>query len=159
MTDIGIVAFAFGMPRNLPSNRKIAILARAQMRNRGAIVYTQQVVPLNADQHTTIPEELAGTPSTLHIAQGAATWARELGLVEVIIICAGPHAWRCRRDMKEALNHEKINATILVNPSGGPSPCFYKESEQWWTRTAWQWNVREIFLRCLPFWLYAKITG
>lgn len=160
MDRTGSVAFAFGMPPSLLSNHKIKIRTKAEMLNRGAIAYTQHDVPLEAGPNVTVIEESDGPPPTLRIAQGAAQWARDNELTTLVIICAGPHAWRCGRDMKEALKKNGLDhIKILMNPSGDIGPCFYKDSEQPWTRTWYQWYFRETILRLMPFWLYAKIAG
>ena len=102
--NVGIVAFAFGVPDTIRSNWLIAEIASEKAQKLGAPVYTQldvRIKPGIEVEYTN--EELGFPPPTLRIARGAVQWAKRNGFKDLVIIAAKPHLWRVRRDVKQAI--------------------------------------------------------
>jgi hypothetical protein len=159
-----VLAFAFGTPNALRSNRYIAELASQKARSLGAPIYTQQdVLPVEAGvQIELAQEQYPLRVPTLRIARGAVAWAMARQ-IEVIWLCAAkPHLARCLRDLGYALSER--NARIEVRPildSCDRSDDFWfcPESTQLDTRYRSLWRIRDTILLHMPMRLYSFIAG
>jgi len=162
---IGVVAFAFGTPRDIRSNRIIGKFATREARERGALVFTQLDVPIGLDVSLDITyakEERGSPPPTLRIAREVAKWMIRRDIDELIVVCAKPHMWRCKRDLSRVFKDE-----ILVRPirfceeikTSQNNVWFCYESTQKRTQTWWRWHWREIILKLLPFRIYSCIAS
>jgi hypothetical protein len=111
----GIVAFAFGVPDSIWSNRAIAQIASIKARDLGAPIFTQLDVPIPywvaADRAN---EEAGNPPPTLRIAREAVLWAKLRSIEELWVVAAGPHLWRVVRDLKYAIHEAETEAQIKV---------------------------------------------
>ena len=114
MSTKGIVAFAYGVPDTIRSNRLIAQIALQKARELNAPVYTQNDVNIVSILVFRTPEEPGNPPPTLRIARGAVQWAKhpDNRLVELWVVAAKPHLWRCMRDMKAAV--QEVGGGIVV---------------------------------------------
>ncbi len=148
----GTVAFAFGTPKELESNRQIGAVASAT----GNPIYSQEEVPLGPELDVTYIE--GSEVPTLRIARGALSWAQKRGLRSLRVVCAEPHAWRCMRDMRAAAKETGFRALIYlaVMPH---MKWFLAESLQPRTRNRLAWYPRELLLRFVPFGIYAKVAS
>ncbi len=163
MVRSGIVAFAFGTPSSIQSNVRIASMAVQRVRLHSGLVYTQRDVPLDPDIPVVFtPEESGSPPPTLRICRGAVRWARQEKLDELWIAAAGPHLWRCRRDLLRAIDEVGIDLAVRICQESGSnagSEWYCEDSTQSRTRSVSAWWTRELLLRCLPFWLYQRVAS
>ena len=160
-----ILAFAFGAPENIRPNRLIAHQTTYLSLPRGADIFTQKDVPL--DQLSTVFAENVTAKkdclSTLDVVQAFVNWimvllAREGEIWDKCIIVAAPqHRLRCCRDLEKTLKEYKLAMEIIIDDELEAEDMYDKYSHQSWTRSWWQWWLREIPLRLLPWWLYKKI--
>ena len=161
---IGIIAFAFGAPDNIWSNRCIAEIALKKAQKLKAPVYTQLDIRIESEieiEHT--DEKPGNPPPTLRIARGAIHWAKRLGLKELWVSAAKPHLWRCLRDLEQAV-HEvgmqiKMGAFIEEIEQYPEDEWFCSDSTQKWTRSREAWNKRERILKSMPFFLYKHVAN
>jgi hypothetical protein len=109
-----VVAFAFGVPNTLRSNRLIAKIAAEKAESRGVPVYTQlDVLPLDRGiEVELIKEEYPKRMPSLRIARGAIRWAQARGIDTIWICAAKPHLARTARDLNCAI--EEANASISI---------------------------------------------
>lgn len=108
----GIVAFAFGAPRNIRPNRTIAKIASQRSRKFGALIYAQS--GLNFDLELGVEHTRSKFMTTLQLARMAIFWAIESGVDELVAVAAQPHIWRCVRDLKYVVREEEIYASIKI---------------------------------------------
>ena len=163
MRRIGIVAFAFGTPETILSNRRIAEIASKKALEFTCGVYTQFDVRVKQDISVKYTEEEPGNPPpTLRIARGTVQWAKRYELTELCVVAAKPHFWRALRDIQQAVR--EAGARIEVHA------C--KEIEQY-TEDSWfgpdstqdrvssrkDWNRRERILRFMPFFVYKRVAS
>lgn len=165
LTRPGVVAFAFGVPKTLRSNRLIGEIASAYARAEGALIYTQHDVPVESGIDVTYIEQQRGEPPpTLRIARAAALWAKKKHIDHIWIVAAQPHIWRCERDLLRAFREtgtsiwmdrcREIDAIPIPD-----SEWFCRESEQERTRSPGQWEKRERILRRMPFFIYKRVAS
>jgi len=159
-----VVAFAFGVPNELPGNRAIAAAASAQARSVGGPVYTQQdVLPLEDRIEVALVEEHHPVRvPTLRIARGAVHWAKGRGVSELWVCAAPPHMARVMRDLRFAC--EEAGAAISLKPCEDLDAhqagfWFSPQSSQPDTRLRWLWWMRDSVLLSMPMWLYARIAS
>lgn len=166
MKTVGIVAFAFGTPESIMSNRCIAQIASQKARDLEAPVYTQLDIHVEPGIKVEYTEEKPGNPPpTLRIARGAVQWAKLLGFRELWIVAAMPHLWRAIRDVHRAVRENKAEMEIVVY-------VCYKEigqypEEEWFCPDSMQdrtcsrkaWDKREKVLKLIPFFLYKLIAS
>jgi hypothetical protein len=163
-TKEAVVAFAFGVPNTLSSNRLIAAIASAKAAALGIPVYTQwDVMPLatGIDVELTQENHPIRVPS-LRIARGAVAWMAQRGIHSVWLCAAAPHFARTMRDLHYAANKAAwpIRVKICEGLQDPPyDSWFCKDSTQPDTRIKWFWNIRDTILMHMPMWLYARIAG
>ena len=172
----GVVAFAFGMPWDIPANLRIAKATMRKALELSAPILTQKdiCIPRNYEGHddcfdvTRIPEGnwRSEPPSTFQIAREAVRWAVERGINHLLIVAADPHASRCCRDMRVALaeaNEKNIMVElILFVESDGALPqesWFRPNSPRFRLRFRWLWRLRELTLNHIPVVLYRAFSG
>jgi hypothetical protein len=165
---IGIVAFAFGTPWNILSNIKIADIAMNESGwscgEQKFPIYTQaDLVFENSVDATYILQKGDDPPPTLRIAQAAVRWAIHNTISELRIVCAEPHLWRCRRDLKRVVKESgytiiKISWSKEIEKIPG-DVWFCPDSTQERTRSRKAWNKRERILKIMPFWLYKMVES
>lgn len=161
----GIVAFAFGAPAKIRSNASISLIVARKAAELKAPVFTQQDVQIirSGIEVIYVKEKPGDPPPTLRIARIAVRWAREQGIRELWIIAAGPHVWRCERDLKYAVS--EVNALIKVRvckeikQNREIDPWYCRDSSQSRTRSFFNWWSREAILRLMPMFLYKRIAG
>jgi hypothetical protein len=163
---IGIVAFAFGHPQNIPSNKLIAKIATQQALDYMAPIFTQLDVSIDSE-HLDVEyafENVGGyPPPTLQIAQEAVKWAKRRDVTDIIVVAAMPHMWRCLRDLRDEA-YMNTEASLRIVPFVNwtqykLSQWFCEESTQPWTRSWTKWSRRDFILRMLPFCVYRRIVG
>lgn len=159
----GIIAFAFGVPEIILSNRLIAELASRKARELNCRVYTQRDICIERG----IPVEYAkeeqdNPPPTLRIARGAVQWAKRYRITEMVVVAAKPHLWRALRDLRRAIRESGVQIEVQACPEIERYPevsWFCLDSTQDRVRTRKAWNKRERILKLLPFCIYKVIAG
>lgn len=163
MKTTGIVAFAFGAPQSILSNKRISLLAMCKAMEFRAPIFTQQDVFVEPGIETDrVGEQPGNPPPTLQIARGAVRWAKRNGFDELWVVAAEPHLWRCVRDLKEAVRESGENIDVWACEEAGQYQddfWFCPESAQKRTRSAEAWNWREGILKSLPLFVYKLIAG
>ena len=159
---IGILAFAFGAPETILSNRRIAHLTAKKAYELGAPVYTQLDIYVdNSIEVEFIKEQFGNPPSTLQIARGAVKWAMRKEIKKILIIAAKPHLWRCVRDVTGVI-HEvgaQIEISICKEIMQYPeNDWFCVDSLQRRTQSKRNWERRENIIEFLPFFIYKFIA-
>ncbi len=160
---VGIVAFAFGLPATIKSNRRIAQIASQKARELSAPIYTQLDVLIEAELNVEYTKEQPGNPPpTLRIARGAVYWAWQKGLTKLWVVPAKPHLWRCVRDLTYAVREARTPIEISVCREIEQFPedeWFCSDSEQPHTCSKWNWWSREIIVKMIPFFVYKRIAN
>jgi hypothetical protein len=159
-----VVAFAFGTPGTLRSNRHIAALASGKALALRAPIYTQRdVLPLPpALEVELIAERPPERVPTLRIARGAVRFAQRRGVTTLWLCAAKPHLQRCRRDLAYAIG--EVGGAMTVHEVEDPARhaddfWFCADSTQADTRSATLWRLRDAVLMHLPMRLYASVAG
>ncbi len=160
----GIVAFAFGSPRDIPPNLAIGGIASCYAITTKSPVFTQLDVPIGSGIEVKRgPEKPNEPPPTLRIAREAVRWAKELGIERLLIVAALPHLWRCRRDLRQAV--AEVGASISV---GVPILSIQQFPEAFWfcpfsvqsrSRSKKNWDRRERILKAMPFSIYKLVAS
>lgn len=163
MAKAGVVAFAFGVPSTIRSNRRIGQIASRKARELGAPVYTQFDVLVGDGIKTYYTEEQPGNPPpSLRIARGAVQWARRNFLDEFWVVAAKPHLWRCVRDLNRAIGETNdLAARVRVCDEIEQFPeaeWFCSDSTRERTRSREAWDKRERILKLMPFFLYKFVA-
>jgi len=159
-----VVAFAFGTPNTLRSNRCIAQIASETAASLRIPVYTQHdVVPLASDVEVELTEEkYPERVPTLRIARGAIAWA-QVREIDVLWLCAaGPHIARCRRDLRYAIKERRTAIEVRITPGLTSCPAdfwFCSDSTQVDTRSRVVWQLRDTILMNSPMRLYSLIAS
>ncbi len=159
---LGIVAFAFGTPYNLESNKEIAFFALKEAKKWGVPIYTQIDIYITPTPKVCVyykSQIMGSTPSTLQVAKGAAEWIKKFGLNEIWVVGAPCHMSRCLRDLRYVAKTEDLRILIKHCKPKKSERWFSSKSLQWWTRSSLQWWLREATLRLIPVKIYEKITG
>ncbi len=161
-----MVAFAFGAPSTIRSNRWIARTAQEKAGELNAPVYTQLDIRVEEGIQVEYTEEEPGNPPpTLRIARGAAEWAKRRNLTSLVVVAAKPHLWRALRDVKEAVREAGAGAKIEVRACKEeieqyPEGLWYcPDSTQERTRSETAWKRRERLLKAMPLFIYKRIAG
>lgn len=164
MKKFGVVAFAFGVPAGIRSNRIIAILAKQKAQELESPVYTQMGLcsgtGLDVEHIVETPDNLA---LTLRLARGAIEWARRRGITELLVVAARPALWRSVRDLKYAAQEAKASIEVRACQTEiGRYPqaeWFCTDSVQLRTRSRLVWWLREILLWFTPMSFYKLIAS
>lgn len=163
MIKAGVVAFAFGAPEAILSNRRIAQIASQKMRELQGRVYTQLDVCVEKDITVDYTEEEPGNPPpTLRIARGTVRWAKQYGFTELWIVAAKPHLWRALRDFQQAVREagEQIEVHVCNEVEQYPEDSWFcLDSTQDRTRSREAWDKRENILKLVPFFIYKCIAS
>lgn len=164
MKTTGIVAFAFGTPSTIWSNKQIANIASRKAQELGIPIYTQRDVPVpirGGVETIRIEEKFGKPPSTLRIARAAVQWAIECGFTTLLVMAAKPHLPRALRDIERTIQESgmvlKVCAFEEINRFSENS-WFCIDSPQWQVRTREAWEIREKILNLLPFSIYKYIA-
>lgn len=154
----GIVVFAFGIPKSIRSNKIIIDIASELAKSKGVPVFSQRGMPFGFGIDVEYAMGDMETP-TLKIADQAVKWAWRRSLSEIIIVAAGPHAKRCKKDIETRLKEERLPIKVSICPETDLYDGFWfcKGSKQFRTRSPLCWRVREWALMNIPFWLYRQI--
>ncbi len=158
----GIVAFAFGAPYTILSNRRIARIASRKAYELDAPVYTQLDVNIELGikvEHT--EEELGNPPPTLRIARGAVQWAKQRRLAVLWVVAAKPHLWRVLRDLNQAICEAGENIYVRTCEEIEQYPeesWFCPNSTQKRTQSRKNWDWREKILKLVPFFVYKRVA-
>ena len=163
IVDRGIVAFAFGVPETIRSNQCIAEMASRKALELSAPVYTQRDIRVEPGIEVMYTEEEPGNPPpTLRIARGAVRWAKKRGFVELWIVAAKPHLWRCLCDMKAAVREAGGGIVVRAFKEIEQVPedeWFCSDSTQERTQSREAWNKRERIVRLMPFCIYKRVAS
>jgi len=163
MAKQGVVAFAFGVPATILSNRRIAEMASKKARELGALVYTQRDVQVGSGISVYYIEERPGNPPpTLRIARGAVKWAQERELKELWIACAMPHLRRCERDLRYAIIEAgaKVKMRFCLEIIRYPEGSWYcPDSTQKRVRSQKDWMGKERILMLMPMFFYKLVAS
>lgn len=165
MKNVGIVAFAFGVPYTIKSNILLAEIASKNACEFNAPVYTQRDIRLmDGIEVEYIEEDNGNPPSTLQIARGAIQWAKRKRLVRLMIVAAKPHLWRVLRDLNRAVDEDngvpQIRIYICDEVSDSSEDYWFcSDSIQKRVRSRDEWNKRERILKILPFFIYKRIAS
>ena len=178
-----VVAFAFGAPSNLVSNKRIAEIAVKKAIElaspayiRQALIYTQRDVHFSyslrrvmapnvsafVDVQYTAERAEGRSPPTLRIARGAVAWAKRLGIGELWIVAAKPHLWRCKRDLEYVIREAKAQIRIYVCEeiaSSRDDEWYCPESTQPRACSKEAWRKRERILELTPMFIYKLIAS
>ncbi len=164
MKTVGVVAFAFGAPKTIRSNRRIAKIAFKNARKFNGLVYTQ--LDICVDEGIPVEytkEEPGNPPPTLRIARGAVQWAKKRGLKVLLIVAAQPHLWRCERDLIRAIKEAGAQIAVRVcfkEIKRYPEDSWYcPDSTQPRTRSPKSWWGRERILQLMPFFFYKLVAS
>jgi len=159
---IGIVAFAFGVPDSILSNKRIAQIALQKALELEAPVYTQFDVYIESDIDIEFTEEELGNPlPTLRMARGTVQWAKQQGFRKLWVVAAKPHLRRCLRDLRYAVREAGAQIDVLICKEIEQYPedeWFCLDSTQERTRSRKAWNKRERILRFMPMFLYKRVA-
>jgi len=161
--EIGIIAFAFGVPETIRSNLRIAEIASQKAQELNAPVYTQFDVYLWPGVEVEYTHEKPGSPPpTLRIARGAVQWARQRGFRQLWVVATKPHLWRALRDVKEAVREAREEVEVHVCEEIEKFPedeWFCHDSTQKHTQSRKVWDKRERILKSMPFFLYKRVAS
>lgn len=158
------VAFAFGVPASTKANQRIAEMACTITTPSYPGIYTQRDIQINRALRprmfiTYTAERPGYPPPTLRIARNAVNWGIDNNITTLVIACAYPHLWRCRRDLQIAIKEKKAKIKVIECPEARQKKgWFCPESTQDRTRTRLNWYLREIILMIMPVWLYKKVA-
>ncbi|HXF43974.1 MAG TPA: hypothetical protein VNK70_00670 [Candidatus Paceibacterota bacterium] len=163
MKTTGVVAFAFGVPETILSNRRIAEIASKNARELNGRVYTQLDIRIEDDVPVEYTEEEPGNPPpTLRIARGAVQWAKRRGLTELWVVAAKPHLWRALRDLQQAVREDGVQIEVRVCKEIERYPedsWFCPDSVQKRVRSREAWNKRECIIKLMPFFVYKRVAS
>lgn len=159
-----VVAFAFGSPNTLRSNRCIAEMASVTAASYGIPVYAElDVCPLKPGVEVHLmPENYPERVPTLREARGAVAWAQERKIDLIWLCAATPHVARCRRDLAYAIKERRAAIEVKIVPDAGSHSddfWFCPDSTQMDTRHRTLWRLRETILMHLPMRLYALVAS
>ncbi len=163
MRTTGVVAFAFGVPETILSNRRIAEIASKKARETSGRVYTQIDIRVEEGIPVEYTEEEPGNPPpTLRIARGAVQWAKRHGLTELWVVAAKPHLWRALRDVQQAVREAEVQIEVRVCKEIEQYPkdsWFCPDSAQDRVRSREAWDKRENIVKLMPFFVYKRVAS
>jgi len=159
----GVVAFAFGVPETILSNRRIAEIASKKARELNGRVYTQLDIRVEEGIPVEYTEEEPGNPPpTLRIARGAVQWAKRHGLTELWVVAAKPHLWRALRDVQQAVREAGARIEVRVCKEIEQyleDSWFCPDSAQDRVRSRKAWDKRENIVKLMPFFVYKCVAS
>ncbi|MBI2024599.1 MAG: hypothetical protein HYT03_00710 [Candidatus Harrisonbacteria bacterium] len=159
----GIVAFAFGAPWTIRSNRRIAEIVAKKAQELNAPVYTQLDIHVEQSIQVEYTQEDPGNPPpTLRIARGTVRWAERHGLTELWVVAAKPHLWRALRDVQQAVREAGAGIEIHACKEIEQYPedsWFCSDSTQDRVRSRKAWRKRELILSLMPFCVYKCVAS
>lgn len=172
MTEQVILAFAFGNPHWLKSNKVIAKRAVNLARIFNADIFTQKdiLIDKGVARHYCImyaenkairqEDDYQEYLSTFDIIERFARCAKKEKWEKVWVVAAPQHIGRCLRDLEKTLKKENLKIEILIDSVDDydKNTWYSEESTQWRTRSPLLWWLREIPLRIMPWRLYKKIA-
>lgn len=162
-TRTGILSFAFGAPKTILSNHRIANITLKKARELEAPVYTQLDICIDDGIEVEfIEEQPDNPPPTLRLARSAVLWAKRKNLTELWIVAAKPHLWRCIRDLTCAVREINLQINIHVCEEIEQYPeneWFCVNSIQKRTQSSGNWESREQIIKLMPFFLYKYIAN
>ncbi len=159
----GVVAFAFGSPNTILSNRRIAQIATKKAWELSCTIYTQADVRIDDPvfvEH--IDEDPGMPPPTLGIARGAVKWAKRHGIAQLWIVVAKPHLWRVERDLLKVISEAGTKIDLRVCEEiyqYEEDSWFCPDSTQERVRSSELWNKRERILKLMPFFIYKRMAN
>jgi hypothetical protein len=167
MQKNGIVAFAFGQPWYVLPNLRILESAQKRSVQMQAPIFTQLDIGIDESDFCVTfatQKKTDGPPPTLRIAREAVQWAIKNGITQLWVICARPHWWRCKRDLRFAIREAKMKGRIKART---PVEIMDSERRQWFTlkstqprtRSFREWEKRESILRRMPMILYKAVAS
>jgi hypothetical protein len=158
---IGVALFLFGIPGKIGPNAIFKKIAEEISRRKNAIIFSQRGITFAFNFSVEYAEGDDKSP-TLKIAEQAAEWAWRNGLKKIIVVAAGPHARRCKRDIEASLREKNLSIEVSICPEAclyADEYWFCKESGQFRTRHKWYWRIREWVLMRMPFRIYKLIAS
>jgi len=96
------------------------------------------------------------------LARGVVQLSVQNGYNEIWIVAAKPHLWRCIRDLNEAIREYNTNIKIKICEEiykYSANEWFCKDSKQTRTRSQFNWWIREVIIKLIPFSIYKKIAN
>jgi len=163
LKTVGIVAFAFGAPHTIRSNRRIAQIASQRAWELNGRVYTQPDIHVEESTLVEYIEEKPDNPSpTLRIARGCVQWAIRCRLTVLWVVAAKPHLWRALRDIRAAIREARVRIEVRVCQEIKQYPeesWFCPDSTQYRTQSREAWNRRERILKLMPFCVYKIVAS
>lgn len=160
--NVGIVAFAFGMPAGIPSNLAISRITSLMASWHRLPVFTQKgLIRLGSGLDATYVAEKPSNPApTLEIAFQCVDWAIQRKISTLWVVGAEPHLWRCTRDLRYAARKAGAKIAITVAPEVYEVPesiLFCANSSQSFHRTRAQWKRNDWIMRNMPMFLYVHV--
>lgn len=148
---VGVVAFGFGEPFDLASNRLIATRLIEVVQTTGAVfVYTDRdVAPhLSLDDEVAV-KQLDSTlfPHTYRMAVFAIQQAQEHGVEELYVVAAPCHIWRCLRDLRWVADDQALTITLVPKPIN--RSVYEPTADTWFTRAWYFWWPMELGYRMM----------
>lgn len=163
MKKVGVVAFAFGVPYDIKSNRLIAEIASKKARDFHAPVYTQADIQVESGINVEYTiEKLGDPPPTLRIARGSVSWAQQYQIGTLYVVAAKPHLWRCMRDLRYSVSELRAQIEIQASEEIGQyheSEWYCSDSVQLRTRSRREWRKRERILELTPICIYRRVAS
>lgn len=162
MKMAGIVAFAFGAPSTILSNRRIAEIASRKAHGLERLVYTQLDIRVDSSVLVDYTWEKPGSPpSTLRMARGAVKWAKRYGLDRLWVAAAKPLLWRALRDLWQVVreSEEQIEVCVCEEIERYPEDSWFcPDSTQGRVRSREEWDKREKIIKRMPFFIYRIVA-
>ena len=157
----GIIAFAFGAPHNIPSNKALAEIALKKAKELDAIIFTQYDVSLDENFNVVRPNEIMNCPPTTYeLSFKAIEWAKKNEIRELWIVAAPYHTFRCLRDLHYVAWEKNFKVEIKTcDEVKNFTDWFSRKSMQWWTQSSLHWWLRELPILFTPMPLYKKMTS
>lgn len=164
----GVVAFAFGSPSAIRSNRWIAETAMLHSReSQSSLIFTQDDVQFSSDsglEATYCNERMGDPPPIMRIAREAVQWAIAYNIRDITVVAGKPHMWRCVRDMQEAVKEQGATGLIHIRKSQEifrflEDDWFCADSMQGYTQIPRAWERRERILCHMPLWFYKLVAS
>lgn len=166
LTHTGVVAFAFAVPADVPTNNRLKAIAQRLARYEigdNHPIYTQPDIAIDEGYDVAYIAEKPNTPSpTLRIAREAVKWAKTRGIRHLWVIGAKPHMWRCVRDLRMAIKEAGMDIDLLTPDEIEISEYmswFEPKSTQPRTQSFKNWWLRDLVLFFMPFFIYKRVAS